>query len=479
MRQQFSRVIVKGGVVSPGELKIILDQAERLDLDTIAFGSRQDILFLTQNKIVDNSSSLRLVTPDGDRVENIMSSYVTSDLFASTHWLTGDRYLYILEQFQNTPKLKINIVDPKQRVVPLFTGHLNFIASEQEDYWYLYMRLPHWEKTQMYPVLIYSWDLAQIAEAVERILKEEPLNVEMVFDLVIDATDLNNKTVSSPLAMDFQPFPYCEGMNRMQSGKYWLGLYWRNNKYDIKFLKGLCDLCVTSKIGKIALTPFKSFIVKGIPSEDKLAWEKFLGLSGINVRHSMLELNWHLPVANEMALNLKQFLVDSFNKQDISTYGLTFGIADFDRSGSYFTSIVIERNKPDVLPVEFEARASFNIVYARDFDPNTQDYIVHVQDVDQAELPALLMELSQMYFKNLGDKKPAKEVSAPKLQTIKVAVYQCNSCQTIYDYRFGDQTQNIQPGVLFEKLPNEYCCSLCEGPKENFSKISFMAELNQ
>ncbi|MEE3244473.1 MAG: rubredoxin, partial [Bacteroidota bacterium] len=84
MRQQFSRVIVKGGVVSPGELKIILDQAERLDLDTIAFGSRQDILFLTQNKIVDNSSSLRLVTPDGDRVENIMSSYVTSDLFAST-----------------------------------------------------------------------------------------------------------------------------------------------------------------------------------------------------------------------------------------------------------------------------------------------------------------------------------------------------------------------------------------------------------
>ena len=89
------------------------------------------------------------------------------------------------------------------------------------------------------------------------------------------------------------------------------------------------------------------------------------------------------------------------------------------------------------------------------------------------------MELSQMYFKNLGDKKPVKEVSAPKLQTIKVAVYQCNSCQTIYDYRFGDQTQNIQPGVLFEKLPNEYCCSLCEGPKENFSKISFMAELNQ
>lgn len=277
------------------------------------------------------------------RVENIVSSYVSSDIFPSTSWLTADRYLYILEQFQNSPTLKINIVDPKQRLVPLFTGNLNFIASEHEDYWYLYLRLPNWEETQLYPVLIYTWDMATIATVIERMLQEEPNSAKMVFDLVIDAIELNSRNISKPLEVDFRPFPYYEGMNRLNSDRYWLGLYWRNNEYDIKFLKELCDLCAESKIGKISITPFKSFIVKGIPTEDKLKWEKFLGMSGINVRHSMLELNWHIPVANAEVLKLKDYLVNEFNKKDISTYGLTFGITDYKRSRYYFTSIVIEK----------------------------------------------------------------------------------------------------------------------------------------
>ena len=53
----------------------------------------------------------------------------------------------------------------------------------------------------------------------------------MVFELVNDAIDTNNRTVDTPLDVPFHPFPYYEGMNRMGSDKYWLGLYWRNNKY--------------------------------------------------------------------------------------------------------------------------------------------------------------------------------------------------------------------------------------------------------
>ncbi|MEH6656381.1 rubredoxin [Leeuwenhoekiella marinoflava] len=477
MIQDYSRVIVKGGVLSPGELKSILEVAEGLDLKTVAFGSRQDILFLTESKEDLKTDKLELVTSEMKGVENIVSSYVASDLFNSTPWLTADRYLYILEQFQSTPKLKINITDPKQRLVPLFTGHLNFIASEFEDYWYLYLRMPNWEQTQMYPVLIYSWDLARIATIIEKLVREEPDTVTMVFDLVIDAIDLNSRTVSNPLEVDFYPFPYYEGMNRMRSGKYWLGLYWRNNQYDVQFLKALCDLCASSRIGKLSLTPFKSFIVKGIPAEDKLIWEKFLGLSGINVRHSMLELNWHLPVANTLALQLKEYLVGEFNKNDISTYGLTFGITDYKSSTYYFTSIVIEKNKHGELPEPFKNRDTFNILYARNFDPNTRDYIVHVQDVDQVELPDLLMELSRMYFENLGkNKKPEVNSSIEKKQ-MRFDVYQCESCQTIYDYRFGDITQNIKPGVYFENLPDDYTCSLCEGPKEAYKKITVLKEL--
>ncbi len=473
MSRQLNRLIIKGGVLSPGELKYICDSMESLGVKTISFGSRQDILLPKKAKPKDLTQfdKLKIVEIDETGVENIVSSYVCADIFPSTSWLTGDRYLYILEQFRSKSKFKINITDPKQRLVPLFTGHINFIASEYEDYWYLYVRLPDWKKTKMYPALIYSWDLDKIETAIENILKEEPETIETIFELVSDAVDTNNRTVDKPLEVPFYPFPYFEGMNKIGMDKYWLGLYWRNNKYDISFLKEMCELCSENKIGKISITPWKSFIVKGIPKESKLIWEKFLGKRGINVRHSMLELNWHLPVENKEALNLKKYLVSNFDQNDISTYGLTFGITDYNKASYYFTSIVIEKNKQPEMIGGFQTRDTYNLLYAKNFDPNTRDYIVHVQDVDKVELPGLLMELSQFYFDQLGGEIEQKKEIEIKKEIIELEVYQCKDCLSVYDENFGDITKNIPPKTMFSKLPVSYECSLCEASKTNFKKI--------
>mgnify|MGYP000200193448 CR=1 FL=1 len=473
MSRQLNRLIIKGGVLSPGELKYICDSMESLGVKTISFGSRQDILLPKKAKPKDLTQfdKLKIVEIDETGVENIVSSYVCADIFPSTSWLTGDRYLYILEQFRSKSKFKINITDPKQRLVPLFTGHINFIASEYEDYWYLYVRLPDWKKTKMYPALIYSWDLDKIETAIENILQEEPETIETIFELVSDAVDTNNRTVDKPLEVPFYPFPYFEGMNKIGMDKYWLGLYWRNNKYDISFLKEMCELCSENKIGKISITPWKSFIVKGIPKESKLIWEKFLGKRGINVRHSMLELNWHLPVENKEALNLKKYLVSNFDQNDISTYGLTFGITDYNKASYYFTSIVIEKNKQPEMIGGFQTRDTYNLLYAKNFDPNTRDYIVHVQDVDKVELPGLLMELSQFYFDQLGGEIEQKKEIEIKKEIIELEVYQCKDCLSVYDENFGDITKNIPPKTMFSKLPVSYECSLCEASKANFKKI--------
>nr|AOE13677.1 rubredoxin [uncultured bacterium] len=473
MSRQLNRLIIKGGVLSPGELKYICDSMESLGVKTISFGSRQDILLPKKAKPKDLTQfdKLKIVEIDETGVENIVSSYVCADIFPSTSWLTGDRYLYILEQFRSKSKFKINITDPKQRLVPLFTGHINFIASEYEDYWYLYVRLPDWKKTKMYPALIYSWDLDKIETAIENILQEEPETIETIFELVSDAVDTNNRTVDKPLEVPFYPFPYFEGMNKIGMDKYWLGLYWRNNKYDISFLKEMCELCSENKIGKISITPWKSFIVKGIPKESKLIWEKFLGKRGINVRHSMLELNWHLPVENKEALNLKKYLVSNFDQNDISTYGLTFGITDYNKASYYFTSIVIEKNKQPEMIGGFQTRDTYNLLYAKNFDPNTRDYIVHVQDVDKVELPGLLMELSQFYFDQLGGEIEKKKEIETKKEIIELEVYQCKDCLSVYDENFGDITKNIPPKTMFSKLPVSYECSLCEASKINFKKI--------
>lgn len=472
MNQSFSRVVVKGGVLSPAELKQVLEIAENAGLKTISFGSRQDILFISdENEIViEPQDKFQIIAPDQFGTENIVSSYVSADIFPNTPWLTGDKYLYILEQFRQNSTLKINITDPRQRLVPLFTGHLNFIASEHEDYWFLYVRLPEWEKTEIYPALIYSWDLAKTASAIEEILVEEPDATEMLFELVNDAISTNNRTIDGPLDIPFYQFPYYEGFNRIGSDSYWLGLYWRNNKYYTDFLKVLCDLCATCKIGKISITPWKSLIIKGIPEKQKWEWEKLLGKYGINVRHSMLELNWHLPVDNKSALDLKKYLVSNFDTNDISTYGLSFGITDYTKKAYYFTSIIIEKNEPISGFEDFNMKCTYNLLYAKNFDPNTQEYIVYVQEVDKVQLPNLLIELSKIYFDQLG-KDPAKsEKPIPVKEVIITEAYQCKDCLTIYDPIFGDITQDIPPQTSFEDLPADYKCSLCESPKSHFIK---------
>ncbi|WP_242085022.1 rubredoxin domain-containing protein [Aestuariivivens sediminis] len=478
--KELNRLIVNGGVLSPGELKYICEMAEQLGLNAISFGSRQDIIF--PDKIdrgqLAKFDKIQVVEPGKASIENIVSSYVSADIFPSTPWLTGDRYLYILEQFKHNLRLRVNITDPRQRLVPLFTGHINFIASAHEDYWYVYLRLPGWKQTQMYPALVYSWELDKFELAIEHILKEEPETIETVFELVSDAVDTNNRTVDEPLEVPFYPFPYFEGMNRIGTDKYWLGLYWRNNLYDLTFLKAMCELCAESKIGKISITPWKSFIVKGIPISAKLQWEKFLGKFGINVRHSMLELNWHLPVANKDALYLKKYLVTNFDQNDISTYGLTFGITDYESSAYYFTSIVIEKNKQPELQGDFVIRDTYNLLYAKNFDPNTRDYIMHVQDVDKVELPGLLMELSQLYFDQLGQEMEVELSEDDVCEKKEELVYQCLDCLTIYNESYGDRTQNIPPETPFEMLPENYVCSLCEAPKENLKKVTYLKKSN-
>ena len=177
-------------------------------------------------------------------------------------------------------------------------------------------------------------------------------------------------------------------------------------------------------------------------------------------------------------VKLKKFLVANFDQNDISTYGLTFGITDYNKKAYYFTAIVIEKNKqPEVLG-SFKSRDTYNLLYAKNFDPNTLEYITHVQDIDKVELPGLLMELSKMYFETLGDEKetPKKETEAKK--EIETEVYQCSECLTIYDPIYGDSTQDIPTNTPFEELPEAYCCSLCEAPKSSLNKLNFIKEIS-
>lgn len=476
MNDDLHRILIKGGVTSPGELMDGIAMLETAGLETVFFGSRQDLLFpmeVNQEGAQAQISGFQTEIMSDRSYQNIVCSYVSADIFDMTHWLKGSTYLYILERFDYQPQLKINITDPRQRLVPLFSGNLNFIASPQEDYWYLHIKLPHWTKAEYYPVLVYSWDIISFCKAIEEI-HHEITDVNALFQTLSRQLDTNNKTMEQPLAVPYITFPYYEGMNRMGLDKYWLGLYWRNNKYDLSLLKELCGFCLDNSIGKICITPWKSLIIKGIKQDCRPELERFLGQNGINIRHSQLEMNWHLPVDDQDALDLKQFLVRSFDQNDISTYGLTFGISNEVGKRSHFSSVVLEKNIRPTIVVDYDVRPTYNVLHFKNFDPNTQHYLMYAQDVDKIELPGLLMELSKKYFEQLG--RPPEKAPAQKDKEKQIAreVYQCSDCLTVYDPATGDEKGGIAPGISFDDLHEDYSCPVCESPKHSFREASMI-----
>lgn len=230
--------------------------------------------------------------------------------------------------------------------MPLFTGELNFIASKEENYWYLYVRDPRKGNTiECWPKLIMGQDIPKISKELEKLFVEFlPFTVEELFMVLMNNNvQINYKSISNRLDLPETTFPYYEGLNAMLNNQYWLGLYWRNNQYDLDFMTAACRLCQETNISKINIIPWKAFIIKGIKTSDRLRWEKLMGKFGINERHSSLELNWHLPVIDPEALELKRFLVRELDQQDISTHGLTFTI-NMGRKMFFFTSIVIEKS---------------------------------------------------------------------------------------------------------------------------------------
>ncbi|PCJ82553.1 MAG: rubredoxin [Bacteroidetes bacterium] len=472
MNDNLHRILIKGGITSPGELKDSITILEAAGLKEVYFGSRQDLLFPLQDieeKQLEGISKFNTDIISDRSYQNIVCSYLSADILGMTHWLQGSTYLYVLEAFDYLPKLKINITDPKQRLVPNFSGNLNFIASNHEDYWYLYLKFPHWKNGTYYPVLIYSWDIATISKAIEEVYDDID-NVDDLFFILNKKLDTNNKAIEKELKIPFKTFPYYEGMNKMGIDQYWLGLYWRNNKYDLNFLKDFCGFCLDNSIGTICITPWKSFIVKGIKSESKPELERFIGQKGINIRHSQLEMNWHVPVDDKEALELKKFLVRSFDQNDISTYGLTFGISNDPGKRSHFSSIIIEKNTQPSIVKDFDVRPTYNVLYFEKFDPNTQIYKAYARDVDKIELPGLLMELSKEYFNQLGeDNESVKKVKKQVKETTK-EVYQCKSCFTVYDKEYGDYKNNIEKGTSFDKIPETYTCPVCDGPKSYYQK---------
>jgi rubredoxin len=481
MQAQSVTINFKGGIVSPGYLKEILQIAQELRVTDVRFNLRQQMVmdvpgknFETFNQLCESKNIT--VYKSKEAPSNIVSSYPATGIFTPDNWLREGVYKDIFDLFNYSPQLKINICDRLQCFTPFYTGHINWISSSSDHFWHLYIRFPKTNELFKWKDLIYTNDLVPLSKKIEQeILSDkflfynnENADGNLLYQRVKSFTAYVGKPLTQEAIIDFS-LPYYEGFNKANN-QLWLGIYRRDELFPVEFLIDVCNICLNTRIGQLYATPWKSIVIKNIDANSRKLWDYVLGKYRINVRHAANELNWQVEDSSEEGLQLKRHIIRHFDKEDVRTYGLCFAVQTKPTS-SMFGSVVIEKQQTKN-PHKLKSLERYNILYKKNFNPNERENIMFRECVEKDHLGIYLTSLCKFFYER-DNKEFYETVAAPVQDEVpnKRMVHQCKNCFTIYDPLIGDEEQNISAGISFEELPSNYHCSLCESDKNDFIEV--------
>ncbi|MDO1446747.1 rubredoxin [Rhodocytophaga aerolata] len=458
------RLFTNGGIITPEEVRKVIEIARMCGCDSIIPGSRQEVylqlekvyLPIAEKELSKNALKYTLVE---DSKQNIVTSFAALQILPTTAWLLGDTYLDILDSFVYQPRLKINIVDPLQNLVPLFTGELNFIASSYPRYWHLYVNFSFFGKRQIWPVLIDGEDIVTVSKLIEEVYFQQQLDTIQDLYLAVSHTFTGRtRQWEEELQLTAHSFPVIEGMYSY-GNSYWLGIYRRNQSFPLSFLEALYNQCIESKIGKICLTPHQTLLITDIKAEHKAKWEKLLGLHQIHNHHSALEVNWQIPDLEVEAQRLKNTWVRELEEKEVYTTGLSFAIQT--KPMDVTTSVLIRQTSE-------AGQTRYDILHTHDFSTHSLQWQVFATNLSEQVVASVLINLCQLYYTQVDQHFPSIFSEEKPVFIATHDVYQCSDCLTVYDPEFGDEAAAIPASTAFEELPDSYVCSLCEASKQRF-----------
>ncbi len=487
MQSSFTiKINFTGGLISPGDLLQILKVVKKAGISYVSFGLRQQLLVeVPADDCVELASELKKLDIDhevsDDKFPNIISSYPAEEVFITKTWLSEGVYKDIFDSFDFKPVFKVNVSDSNQSFTPLLTGNINWVASNHMHFWYLVIRFPKTNIIYHWKDIIYTNDIAAISKKIEQtIIKfaddfydNKQADGNLLYERVMQDEHYITKQPDAPLQLPAFMLPYYEGFNKYQD-KYWLGIYRRDELFSIKFLQDVCTICLSTKVGQICCTPWKSLIIKGIEEKDRHFWNEVLGKYQVNVRHAANELNFQVEDNCKEGLNIKSFLVKHLNRDDTRTYGICIGIKTRKKSEVFSNILVRRKSLFTIAGVGFFNL--YDILFAQDFNPNERTGKVFSRNNIKFFLPEQLRLAIVNFYNHKAKNERASKKALPKKEDVLKKdttkfVHQCKSCLSVYDEISGDAEKDIKPGITFEQLSKDYTCSTCEGPKDEFVKI--------
>jgi len=87
------------------------------------------------------------------------------------------------------------------------------------------------------------------------------------------------------------------------------------------------------------------------------------------------------------------------------------------------------------------------------------------------EQDAMLQKFYE-FNRNMIHEKYGAVVDEIRTSTKEYQLMSCKVCGYIYDPAKGDPEHDVEPGTLFEELPEEWVCPVCFAPREEFEKVA-------
>lgn len=479
MRDYYTlKVNLPGGIVSPGTLQNVLKLAYDAKVRTVRFGARQQLLMTVHYedmRFLGKDLNQHQITYEvnTEQYPNIISSYCGEEVFRTGAWLRESEYHTVLDQLDYQPRLKINLSDDNQSFTPFFTGNLNFIASTDPHFWHLYVRLKQSNTLFHWPELIYTNDLGRLAKAIEEAMLDQGHRNEVsLYKAVTSGRIFITQSASEEVDLPEFSLPYYEGFNRYGQ-RTWLGLYRRDEQFSIAFLLDVCALCLKTRIGELCTTPWKSLIIKGIEEKDRAAWSYILGKHNVNVRHAANELAWQTEDNTDEGTELKRCVVRYFEKHDIRTFGLCFGVQTLPKS-EVFGSVLI-RKRPLIQVGWLSLFSVYDLYFTENFNPNSRTYHLFERGLFKVHVPNQINRLCRKFSaRRTQESTETIRMEPDKPESVfneLTTVHQCPHCFTVYDERYGDVLNRIPAETAFRDLPATYTCPTCDAPKEELRVV--------
>ncbi len=439
-----------GGALSPRELEEAALAAQDAPYGLLHLGPRQELLIPGVSPDHPRLRAFGALARDAKAAPNLISSQLAGGLGGSDWASAQDAYRDINQSLPPDIPFAVNLCHPAQAFVPLFSGRLNFIASEETGYWFLVFRLQR--QRQLFPSLIPSDLIAAAITVVNKRLAADPdCSVLSLSSTLLDSLPrLKTAPAFRPAAA---PAASPAGFLRQEDGRFSLLLDNREFPWRWQTLQALAQKARLQGLGQIFLTPQRKLLFKHLAPERLESWRRLCAFLRLPLQGGH-DASWILPPADPWALRL----VANLDSRDLS--GLSLGINADPECG---VQILIESQRG-----LFGLRR-YRLSHKQDFDPRSPVIIECGSELSFSSLRQALVDLQRKFVATPS--RDPQALAMPLPQAPLPQRHHCRDCRSEYLAELGSPSLGIAPGTPFNRLPADWCCPLCDAPKSAYQLV--------